>query len=119
MKIGPAPLIGSARSPSRGRDSMRKLVSPLIAVAMVVAGLCVPAAFGSGSHHHGHGPKKSPKLLFFVSDGMRMDQTEEFADDGDMPTYKRLLRDGAKASGHGLLTQAPPNTGAGWYTLFT
>src|SRR5262249_54942241 len=35
------------------------------------------------------------------------------------PTYKDLLRGGVKASGHGLLTQAPPNTGAGWYTLFT
>ena len=30
-----------------------------------------------------------------------------------------MLRYGSKASGNGLLTQAPPNTGAGWYTLST
>jgi type I phosphodiesterase/nucleotide pyrophosphatase len=98
---------------------LRKVVSPLIAVAMVVAGFAVPAAFGNGNHRDGHGPKQSSKLLMFVSDGMRMDQTERYADQGVMPSYRRLLREGAKASGHGLLTQAPPNTGAGWYTLFT
>ena len=32
---------------------------------------------------------------------------------------RKLLRTGAKASGNGLLTQAPPNTGAGWHTLAT
>jgi Type I phosphodiesterase / nucleotide pyrophosphatase len=36
-----------------------------------------------------------------------------------MPTMREFLRDGASASGNGLLTQAPPNTGAGWYTLAT
>ena len=36
-----------------------------------------------------------------------------------MPTMAKLLRSGAKASGDGLLTQAPPNTGAGWYSLAT
>ena len=36
-----------------------------------------------------------------------------------MPGFRELLRDGAKASGNGLLTQAPPNTGAGWFTLAT
>jgi len=30
-----------------------------------------------------------------------------------------LLRRGAAATGGGLLTQAPPNTGAGWYSLAT
>ena len=34
-----------------------------------------------------------------------------------MPTMKKFLKDGAYASGNGLLTQAPPNTGAGWYAL--
>ena len=36
-----------------------------------------------------------------------------------MPGFRALLRHGAKASGNGLLTQAPPNTGAGWFTLAT
>src|SRR4051794_10622052 len=50
---------------------------------------------------------------------MRQDAAKRYAAEGAMPGYARLLRDGAKASGNGLLTQAPPNTGAGWYTLFT
>ena len=32
---------------------------------------------------------------------------------------RRFLRSGAKARDNGMLTQAPPNTGAGWYTLAT
>jgi 2',3'-cyclic-nucleotide 2'-phosphodiesterase (5'-nucleotidase family)/predicted AlkP superfamily pyrophosphatase or phosphodiesterase len=36
-----------------------------------------------------------------------------------MPAMTRLLRSGVSASGGGLLTQAPPNTGAGWYSLAT
>jgi len=30
-----------------------------------------------------------------------------------------FLKNGAQASGNGLLTEAPPNTGAGWYSLAT
>lgn len=36
-----------------------------------------------------------------------------------MPGFRELLRRGARASDNGLLTQAPPNTGAGWFTLTT
>ena len=59
----------------------------------------------------------SGKLLFFASDGLRQDAVEKYADDGDAPGFRELLRHGTKASDHGLLTQAPPNTGAGWFTL--
>ena len=38
---------------------------------------------------------------------------------GRVPGFRELLRRGARASGNGLLTQAPPNTGAGWFTLAT
>ena len=38
---------------------------------------------------------------------------------GQLPGFRDLLRHGANASGNGLLTQAPPNTGAGWFTLTT
>ena len=44
---------------------------------------------------------------------------EAYAKQGLMPTMNKLLRNGAKAAGSGLLTQAPPNTGAGWYALAT
>ena len=59
------------------------------------------------------------KAVFFAADGMRQDLVERFASQGKMPTMRSLLRSGVKASGNGLLTQAPPNTGAGWYTLAT
>ena len=48
---------------------------------------------------------------------MRQDAVEKFADDGDTPGFRELLKRGAHASDNGLLTQAPPNTGAGWFTL--
>ena len=36
-----------------------------------------------------------------------------------LPGFRDMLRHGAYASDNGLLTQAPPNTGAGWFTLAT
>jgi len=49
------------------------------------------------------------KAVFFAADGMRQDLVERFAAQGTMPTMRNLLRNGVKASGNGLLTQAPPN----------
>ena len=57
--------------------------------------------------------------IFFVSDGMRQDLVEDYAAQGLLPTMNILLRNGAKAADNGLLTQAPPNTGAGWFSLAT
>src|SRR6188472_4312286 len=62
---------------------------------------------------------KGGKLLFFASDGMRQDAVERYAAEGVVPGFRELLRHGVHAGGHGLLTQAPPNTGAGWFTLTT
>lgn len=59
------------------------------------------------------------KTIFFVSDGMRQDLAETYANQNLMPNYKELFKHGAKAGDNGLLTQAPPNTGAGWYSLST
>jgi 2',3'-cyclic-nucleotide 2'-phosphodiesterase (5'-nucleotidase family) len=61
----------------------------------------------------------SDKVIFFAADGMRQDAIERYVDQGYLPTMKNLLRNGVSASGGGLLTQAPPNTGAGWYSLAT
>ena len=38
---------------------------------------------------------------------------------GLLPGFRDMLGHGAFASRNGLLTQAPPNTGAGWFTLAT
>ena len=64
-------------------------------------------------------PAKADKAIFFVSDGLRQDIVESYAAQGLMPAMDKLLRSGAKAADGGLLTQAPPNTGAGWYSLAT
>jgi 2',3'-cyclic-nucleotide 2'-phosphodiesterase (5'-nucleotidase family)/predicted AlkP superfamily pyrophosphatase or phosphodiesterase len=63
--------------------------------------------------------------LFFVADGLRQDLVEQYASDAknprnsSMPAMAELLKKGVSASGGGLLTQAPPNTGAGWFSLAT
>ena len=60
------------------------------------------------------------KAIFFVADGLRQDMVEKYAAQRNvMPNMRTLLRNGVKAAGDGLLTQAPPNTGAGWYSLAT
>ena len=69
---------------------------------------------GRGASHGATG-----KLLFFASDGMRQDQIAKYANKGGVPGFREMLRHGAYAAGNGLLTQAPPNTGAGWFTLAT
>ncbi len=68
-----------------------------------------------GGHDSGNGGK----LLFFASDGLRQDAVERYAAEGVVPGFRELLRHGVHAGGNGLLTQAPPNTGAGWFTLAT
>ena len=63
--------------------------------------------------------KETDKAVFFAADGLRQDIVARYAAQGVMPTMRDFLRNGTFASGNGLLTQAPPNTGAGWYTLAT
>src|SRR3954470_7485106 len=103
--------------------TLGRRVSALAAVgaaAALAVGMAVPWD-GSEAHDgwHGHHGDDSAKLLFFTSDGMRQDAIEKYADQGVTPGFRDLLKHGAYASDHGLLTQAPPNTGAGWYTLTT
>ena len=50
---------------------------------------------------------------------MRQDIVARYAAQGLLPTMSSFLKKGVSASGNGLLTQAPPNTGAGWYSLAT
>jgi len=58
-------------------------------------------------------------LVFFAADGMRQDLVQDYAAQGIMPTLAGMIQTGVQAGGGGLLTQAPPNTGAGWYSLAT
>lgn len=61
----------------------------------------------------------SDTAVFFASDGLRQDLVARYAARGLMPTMASFLRNGTSAAGDGLLTEAPPNTGAGWYSLAT
>ncbi len=79
-----------------------------------------PIAGSTSSHDRGsHGKPKRDTAVFFAADGMRQDIVARYAAKGGMPTMSKFLKHGTYASGNGLLTQAPPNTGAGWYSLAT
>jgi 2',3'-cyclic-nucleotide 2'-phosphodiesterase (5'-nucleotidase family) len=91
--------------------------------ALVIAAALVPwvSAETAQPHGwgHGHSNDRGDKLLFFASDGLMQQSVEKYADQGAVPGFRALLKHGARASDHGLMTQAPPNTGAGWFTLAT
>jgi hypothetical protein len=116
MTAGPLSLEVSRdpqQSTSYRRPTAVVALVPLLAVAPATAGLAAQAGAGSG------GNRPSGGAVFFASDGLRQDLVRRYAAQGVMPTMRDFLRNGASASGNGLLTQAPPNTGAGWYTLAT
>ena len=99
----------------------------LLIVGVLLLGLLAVPATGAPLHGsasgvaHGAGKSEAPtdKAVFFASDGLRQDLVQKYAGQGVMPTMADFLKKGASATGGGLLTQAPPNTGAGWYTLAT
>ena len=103
---------------SGGRVRRTRLLGLL---AACVVGLGLVPWVGAEAHRGGgqHGGDRDGKLLFFAADGMVQSTIDRYADQGKLPGFRDLLRHGAYASGNGLLTQAPPNTGAGWYTLAT
>jgi 2',3'-cyclic-nucleotide 2'-phosphodiesterase (5'-nucleotidase family) len=98
---------------------MRKLVAMLVALAVLVGVVGAGAAWPAKQSQGGQDKGRDDKLLFFASDGLRQDAVQKYADQGVVPGFRELLRKGARASGGGLLTQAPPNTGSGWFTLTT
>ncbi|MGH9191971.1 MAG: alkaline phosphatase family protein, partial [Acidimicrobiales bacterium] len=96
----------------------------VIVVGLLAGLLATPAAAapsgGSGAKAADAAAKPpTAKAVFFASDGLRQDLVQEYAGQGVMPTMADFLKKGASATGGGLLTQAPPNTGAGWYSLAT
>ena len=121
------------RSPTLRRHLCIAIGFACAATALAVSAVGTPAgARGSDDHHGGHDDRRhgnDAAVLFFVADGMRQDLVEQFASTtgngrghgrhSDMPAMADLLKNGSSASDGGLLTQAPPNTGAGWYSLAT
>ena len=93
----------------------------LLAAAVIAASL-IPwvSAETAQPTGWGHGNDRGEdKLLFFASDGLMQQSVEKYSDQGATPGFRELLKHGARASDDGLMTQAPPNTGAGWFTLST
>jgi 2',3'-cyclic-nucleotide 2'-phosphodiesterase (5'-nucleotidase family)/predicted AlkP superfamily phosphohydrolase/phosphomutase len=92
---------------------------PALAGGAAAAPLAQPAAPPGVGASEASRQALTDEAVFFASDGMRQDLVERYAAQGEMPTMRSLLRRGVRARGDGLLTQAPTNTGAGWYTLAT
>lgn len=107
--------ISVRRSSASYRMSLLRLFSALLIVSFFLA----PAGALAAPDTVPNAEPGRERVIFFASDGLRQDMVEEFAGQGLMPAMERLLRSGAKAADGGLLTQAPPNTGAGWYSLAT
>jgi 2',3'-cyclic-nucleotide 2'-phosphodiesterase (5'-nucleotidase family) len=97
------------------RSPIRRLAALLAAAGLLSTMLAGPAA---AAPPPGKG-QPSNTAVFFVADGMRQDKVAAYAAQGLMPTMSSFLKNGTSASGNGLLTEAPPNTGAGWYSLAT
>jgi 2',3'-cyclic-nucleotide 2'-phosphodiesterase (5'-nucleotidase family)/predicted AlkP superfamily phosphohydrolase/phosphomutase len=95
----------------------KRLAYSLLIVALVFSVFtmaAVPAAALKAPLQPGAG-----KLIFYVADGMRQDLAAQYAGQGIMPEISDLMQKGAVAADNGMLTQAPPNTGAGWFSLAT
>ena len=89
-----------------------------VLISASVAGSAATAGV-SGAGAAAAKEKVVDKAVFFVADGMRQDIVARYSAQGLLPTMSDFLKKGTSASGNGLLTEAPPNTGAGWYSLAT
>ena len=86
------------------------VVAALLGALLTVATRTNPAAAA----------KPKQPVLLFVADGMRQDIVARYAaEKNGVPTLARMLKDGASATDGGMRTQAPPNTGSGWFTIAT
>lgn len=101
-----APLAQAPVVPERG-PAARDVTGPIVQEgdAGLLAGL--------------RGPDGRQSLIFFAADGLVQDRVAGYVARGQLRQFRALMLRGASAGGNGMLTQAPPNTGAGWYSLAT
>jgi 2',3'-cyclic-nucleotide 2'-phosphodiesterase (5'-nucleotidase family)/predicted AlkP superfamily phosphohydrolase/phosphomutase len=95
-------------------DRRFSTAAAFIILAVVVAGLSPAAA-----RDRDNGGRRESPVLLFAADGLRQDIVERYAGQRRLPGFADLLRHGASGRDGGMLTGAPPNTGAGWYTMAT
>ncbi len=97
---------------------MRRLGLRAFALFALVSVVSIgPATAENAAAPRGAAAVKSSRVILFASDGMRLDHIEGYIKQGRLPTFKRLLAQGTKAAGGGMLQGFPPNTGVGWYTM--
>jgi 2',3'-cyclic-nucleotide 2'-phosphodiesterase (5'-nucleotidase family) len=107
------------KHPYAPQTRVRSMFLKVLSAFLVLALLGIPVGNGNAATTQAAKALKADQAIFFVSDGMRQDLAEAYAAQGLMPNMAKLLRSGAKAADAGLLTEAPPNTGAGWFSLAT
>ena len=100
---------------------MRRITLAVALVATVLAAVAAGSASSAGVSAARPAAQKpeTDKAVFFAADGLRQDLVAKYADQNLLPTMSEFLKKGTSATGNGMLTQAPPNTGAGWYSLAT
>jgi 2',3'-cyclic-nucleotide 2'-phosphodiesterase (5'-nucleotidase family) len=103
----------------RGRRPEIAVAAAVILVASMAASLPSSASSAASAAPVEPLAAEAENVLLFAADGLRQDIVERYAADRGVPGFADLLRKGAAANGGGMLTQAPPNTGAGWYTMAT
>ncbi len=106
------------RVPLRQSTLLLTVLALLASLVAMPVSAKQPAGNGQPSQPAGKG-QPSGTAVFFASDGIRQDLVAKYAAQGAVPTMASFLKNGASAAGNGLLTEAPPNTGAGWYSLAT
>jgi 2',3'-cyclic-nucleotide 2'-phosphodiesterase (5'-nucleotidase family) len=95
----------------------------LLGLITLLAGIAVASSAGTAvggtpADHHKVKPLID-KAIFFASDGLRQDIVEQNAKKWKLKEFEHFMKDGVRGADYGLQTQAPPNTGAGWYSLAT
>src|SRR4051794_16487054 len=131
VRISPRKVVGSpcqvvappyrrGSSHKQGGELTSKRLGVALAAALVLVATATVTALSAASDNPASAARsaaKSDKFVFFASDGMRQDLIDKYLDKDS--TLREFLKKGTHASGNGLLTEAPPNTGAGWYSLAT
>ncbi|HEX9030152.1 MAG TPA: 5'-nucleotidase C-terminal domain-containing protein [Anaerolineales bacterium] len=96
-----------------------RLFRILLALGLVLGLLGTAFAPASGVAASVPGAPQAQKVLFFTADGMRQDLVEKYSAQGKLMGLGDKFKLSTRAADNGLLTEAPPNTGAGWYSLAT
>ncbi|PZR64002.1 MAG: hypothetical protein DLM71_03965 [Chloroflexi bacterium] len=96
---------------------VRRLFSLPLVLALLAG---APAVSQSAAAKGNPPPARAQSAIFFASDGMRQDLVERYvaSNPRQFSTFAALLKRGVK-SATGMISQAPPNTGAGWNTMAT